>query len=162
MYTLPEPFELRPVGAGDQEFLEDLYFSSREDLHQAVPDPALLRQLIAMQRKMQQTGFEQGFPAARHFVIQCGGRPMGRVVVDEGPLDLRVVDIAIAPADRRSGAARAVVQALQATAAARNLSVSLAVAKSNHAARSLYLGLGFSVRSQDPVMEQMAWQGRAA
>jgi ribosomal protein S18 acetylase RimI-like enzyme len=162
VYKLPEPFELRAAGAGDRAFLEDLYFSSREDLHQALPDPTMVRQLVAMQRRMQEAGFAQNFPDAQHLVLQRAGQPIGRLVIDSAAGDLRVVDIAVAPAARRSGAAKAVLKALQAAASERNQSVSLAVAASNQPARALYLGLGFTVRSRDPVVEQMAWRGQAA
>ncbi|RZJ13311.1 MAG: GNAT family N-acetyltransferase [Haliea sp.] len=162
MYTMPEPFEMRQVNAGDQVFLEDLYFSSREDMHHAVPDAGVLRQLIAMQRRAQQAGLEQNYPEAQHLVILHHGVPVGRAVVNSGPAELRLVDIAIAPAARRIGAARAVLRALQDVAVIRGLPVRLAVAKSNDAARKLYLGLGFTLRSEDPVVEEMAWTGGAA
>lgn len=157
MYTLPQPFGLRPAASADQAFLEALYFSSREDLHHALPDAAALGQLIAMQRRMQEAGFERNFPDARHLVLERAGQPIGRVVVDEGPGDLRLVDIAVAPAARRCGAAAAVVRALQAAAARRGVPVTLAVAKANAAALGLYRSLGFEVRGEDPVVEQMAW-----
>lgn len=157
MYTLPEPFALRPAGEADNDFLDALYFASREDLHQAVPDAALLRQLIAMQHATHKAGLRENFPQARHWIVQQGVQPIGHIVVDHTPQDLRLVDLAIAPPARRVGAAKAVVQALQQAAGARCLPVTLAVGRANIAASRLYLGLGFSVQSQDQVMAQMAW-----
>jgi hypothetical protein len=105
VYTLPEPFELRPVGEADQKFLDELYFSSREDLHQAVPDAAVLRQLIAMQHATYKAGLRENFPDAQYWILQQEGRPIGRVVAHRSPQDLRLLDLAVAPAARRTGAA---------------------------------------------------------
>jgi len=162
VYTLPEPFELRPVGEADQEFLDELYFASREDLHQAVPDAALLRQLIAMQHTTYKAGLRQNFPEAEYWVLQREGRPIGRVVVNRSPQDLRLLDLAIVPAARRAGAAKAVVRALQAAAALCMQPMTLAVGQANHPARNLYLRLGFTVQSEDHVLAQMAWRGGEA
>jgi len=162
LYLLPEPLALREASAADQGFLEALYFSSREDLHQAVADAAMLKQLIALQQRTQEVGFRHGFPNAAHLILQQGGQSIGRVVVDTGPSDMRLVDIAIAPPARRNGAATAVLRALQAAAQSQGLPVSLAVSKSNHAARKLYLGLGFAVRTEDALFEQMTWLGHQA
>lgn len=157
MYPLPEPLALREAHAEDQEFLAALYFSSREDLHQAVPDTAVVRQLIAMQHRMQQTGFRQNFPAAAHLIVLRHGQPIGQLVVDAGSADIRLVDIAITPEARRTGAASAVVRALQAAAQSQGLAVSLSVSQGNPAARALYSGLGFRVTTEDPVFAQMIW-----
>ena len=162
MYTLPEPFELRPVGKADQEFLDELYFASREDLHQAVPDAALLRQLIAMQHATYQAGLQENFPDAEYWVLQQEGRPIGRAVVHRSPEDLRLLDLAVVPSARRAGAAKAVVRALQAAASSCKLPLTLAVGKANHPACNLYLGLGFTVQSADHVLVQMAWRNGEA
>lgn len=159
---MPEPWALRDVCAADQDFLDELYFSSREDLHQALADTRMLRQLVAVQHQVQQAGIRRDYPRAEHLVLLCRGQPVGRVVLDIGPADIRLVDMAVAPSARRSGAARAVVRAVQARAAAAGLGVSLAVAASNAAARALYQGAGFQVSSRDLVFEQMAWQSTGA
>lgn len=161
MYPLPEPLALREVRAEDQDFLEALYFASREDLHNAVPDAAMLRQLMAMQHTMQQAGFRQNFPAAVHLMVLRHGQPIGRVVVDTGATDIRLVDIAITPAARRTGAATAVLRALQAAARAQGLTVSLSVSQGNPAAQALYAGLGFTVSVDGPVFAQMVWRAPA-
>jgi ribosomal protein S18 acetylase RimI-like enzyme len=153
---------MREAAASDEEFLVALYFSSREDLHQIPGDPAMPAQLIAMQRTMQKAGFRQNYPDASYWVLEQDGRPIGRVVIDATPPDLRLVDLAIAPQARRMGAAKAVLRSLQEAAFAQGLTMSLGVAKSNEAARTLYRAMGFTVQSEDAVFEQMAWRGDAA
>lgn len=162
MYILPQPFGLREVTANDQAFLDALYFSSREDLQQLGGDPGFVAQLIKMQQQVQQMGLRSNFPDARQWVLESGGRAIGRLVVDFGSADIRLVDIAILPDARRTGAAKAVLRALQAAAAGQRLGMSLAVSKTNPAARSLYQGLGFQVTSEDEVFEQMAWRAAAS
>lgn len=162
LLSLPEPLAVRAVEAADQDFLDELYFHSRQDLHQAVPDPAALRQFIVMQQRIQEAGFREHYPQATQWILLSRGERAGRLVVDASGSDLRVVDIAIAPAARRGGVARAVLQALQARAHAGGLTVSLAVARTNAAARALYQGLGFTVRSDDGVMEQRVWRSAAS
>ena len=56
MYLLSEPFALRERADDDQPFLLELYLSTRDDLRQAIPNLALLQQLIAMQFNAQETG----------------------------------------------------------------------------------------------------------
>ncbi len=141
----------------DQAFLDALYFASREDLHAFSTDPQLLAPLIQMQQRMQQAGFAAHFPDAQHWLVQSQGQPAGRLVVDVGPHDVRVVDIAITPAARRTGLARTVLQALQTVARAQQLPVSLAVSKTNPAAQALYQSLGFAVTTQDELLAQMVW-----
>lgn len=162
MYPLPEPFALRDRTEADHAFLQALYLSTREDLQQALPDPALLQQLVAMQQTAQETGFRYWFPQARQLLVLRSGLPIGRVVVDPGPQALRLVDIAITPQARRSGAATAVLAALQANAVAQGLPLCLAVAHTNHAAQSLYRKRGFATASEDDLLAQMVWQGAHA
>lgn len=162
VYPLPEPFALREAVPADREFLFGLYGTTRDDLHQAVPDAALLQQLLAMQYQAQEAGYRQGFPEARQWLVLKAGHPVGRVVVDIAPAGLRVVDIAVLPQTRRSGAATAVLAALQAQAQAQQLPLHLAVHHTNTAARRLYEKLGFTATSQDELMAQMTWLGTPA
>lgn len=162
MYPLPEPFALRERTEADQAFVQALYFSTREDLQQAVPDPAQLLALVAMQQNAQEAGFRHQFPQARQWLLLRSGLPIGRVVVDTAPQDLRLVDIAITAQARRGGAASAVLAALQAHALARGLPLCLAVVHGNHAAQGLYRKLGFATVSEDGLRAQMVWRGAPA
>jgi len=162
LYTLPEPLRLREAVATDEEFLAALYFSSREDLRQIAAEPAMLAQLIAMQRTLQQAGFRQNYPNASYLILEQGGRPIGRAVIDTVATDMRLVDLAVLPHARRMGAAKAVLRSLQAAASAQRLTMSLGVAKSNEPARALYRSMGFVLQSEDAVFEQMAWRCEAA
>lgn len=162
MYELPPPYALRDVVPQDQSFLETLYFSSREDLHHVSDDPQVVRQLIQMQQRMQVAGLLHTYPDAAQWIVLRLGQAVGRVVVDVGPVDMRVVDMAVLPEARRLGAARAVLRALQQTATAQRLTVSLTVSLTNAPARKLYAGEGFVEQSHNGVMAEMRWSGPAA
>lgn len=158
MYSLPSPYELRPVTPEDQDFLDALYASSREDLQALVGNPAVLVPIMKMQQRAQELGFQSHYPQAEHWLLQSAGQPLGRLVLDWTATDLRVVDIAITPAHRRQGAARTVLLALQELARQRQVGMSLSVAQTNYPAQSLYQSLGFVVTSQDVVLQQRAWK----
>ncbi|MEO7548239.1 MAG: GNAT family N-acetyltransferase [Ramlibacter sp.] len=160
MYELPQPLAMRLAQTHDQLFLDALFATSREDLSQAgLPEP-LLAALLKTQQLTQQAGFSHHYPLAEHFILESSGVPVGRVVVHVDETGMRLLDIAVAPQARRNCWAKTVLAALKASARQRQLALNLAVAKTNHAARRLYLGQGFTVRSEDGLVEQMVWQGR--
>ena len=167
MTIMTHPFVLRLVRPDDQAFLDVLYFSTREDLHFPGADPEFVRRLVFMQQQAQLNGFRQLFPQAQHWLIEKSSigdtgqhylQPIGRAVVNRSEHELRLVDIAVMPAHRRSGAGKSVLLGLQQQASTSQLALSLAVSKNNHAARQLYLGLGFVVISADELFEQMSWR----
>lgn len=157
MYKLTGEHRLRPLGGDDQGFLDDLYASRRTDLQQLPMATVMLAQMIKMQQHVQMSGIQQHFPEAQHFVVEEAGRPVGRVIIDTGVTDLRLVDIAILPQAQRKGIARSILRAMQEQARESNLNVSLAVEITNQAARTLYLQMGFFVQSSDGLFEQMHW-----
>ncbi|MFZ6735786.1 GNAT family N-acetyltransferase [Undibacterium sp. Ji42W] len=162
MYKLPAALALRKVNDDDQAFLDALYASRREDLRHMPMDAAFIAQMIKMQQHVQMEGIRLNYPEALHLMIEDDGQPVGRVIIDTGSNDVRLVDIAIIPAAHRQGIARAMLQALQAHAANHGKSVSLAVEQTNFAARGLYLQTGFVALSTDELFEQMQWRAHAS
>ena len=152
------PLTLRAITAADQAFLADLYAASRPELDGLRGQGDVFQQIIAMQQRVQLAGLLQNFPNAQQLVIESDQQPVGRLVVDWGDKDIRVVDIAVAPSAQRSGVASAVLRALQHAAAAASLRLSLAVAISNAPAQALYRGLGFQREQQDALFDQLVWQ----
>ncbi|MES2036974.1 MAG: GNAT family N-acetyltransferase [Pseudomonadota bacterium] len=159
MYKLPAALMLRKVSDDDQVFLDALYVSRREDLRQMPMDAAFIAQMIKMQQHVQMEGVRMNFPEASHLIIEDADQPVGRIIIDTGSNDLRLVDIAIIPAAQRKGIAKAFLLAMQADAQSQGKGVSLAVEQTNFAARGLYLQLGFVAHSADALFEQMYWRG---
>jgi len=113
--------------------------------------------IIQQQQQLQAEGYAHTYPDAHFLMLEDEGMPVGRVVLNRSPRDLRVVDLSIAPAARRKGHARAVLRALQERAADEGLSVSLRVRRDNPEARALYASLGFERTASDEMAEQMRW-----
>ncbi|MFZ6774897.1 GNAT family N-acetyltransferase [Undibacterium sp. SXout7W] len=138
--------------------MAELYASRRGDLRLLEVDEAFIGSMIAMQQKIQMQGMEQSFPDAQHLIIAEPDQSIGRVVIDFGVTDIRLIDIAIMPSRQRQGIGRAVLAALQAMAMQKDLGMSLAVESTNIPARNLYFDMGFVTHSVDAIFEQMHWR----
>jgi ribosomal protein S18 acetylase RimI-like enzyme len=147
----------RPAAAGDNDFLAQLYASTRADLlHIPVPRE-VVDAIIRHQQQLQGQGYAASFPQAQYLVLEHLGAPVGRLVLNEGAGELRVVDISIMPRERRRGHARAVLRGLQERALAGGAAMTLRVHRDNLNARALYASMGFVAISGDEVSEQMRW-----
>ncbi|QYG02085.1 MULTISPECIES: GNAT family N-acetyltransferase [Massilia] len=149
---------LRPALPDDEDFLKTLYASTRDDLRLAA-EPPLLDMLLDMQWRAQRAGYRQGFPGADDTIIEAGGAPLGRLLVDRGTRPWRIVDIALLPAARGLGHGAAVLGALQEHAAAEGAALALTVRLDNPGARRLYRACGFVPAESDALSEQMIWPG---
>jgi ribosomal protein S18 acetylase RimI-like enzyme len=147
----------RPVTADDAAFLAQLYASTRQDLlHLPVPRE-VIDGITRHQQQLQTLGYLASFPDAQFLLLEHLGAPVGRLVLHEADCELRIVDIAIAPAARRRGHARSVLRSIQDRAAGQSAALTLRVRKDNPNARRLYASLGFAVTGEDEVAEQMRW-----
>lgn len=159
--SLPAPWALRLAQAEDQAFLDALFLSARPDLQALQASLPGAAALIDLQHRAQAAGLAQRYPRAQQALLTREQNPVGQVILQADDRDLRVVDLAIAPAAQRQGAARTLLLAVLAHAQAQGLRVGLAVGLGNQAARQLYTRLGFVVLSQDPLFAQMVWPSPA-
>ena len=142
----------------DQEFMQQLYAATRDDLRMIPGDPAFVTQLIAMQQQMQTAGYRNIYPNAEYWVIEHAGKPIGRIVLHITPAEIRVVDMAVLPEVRSKGFGTEVLRAIQKNATERKLSLALRVHHDNPRAQRLYAALGFVTTSSDDLSEQMQWR----
>jgi ribosomal protein S18 acetylase RimI-like enzyme len=149
----------RPALAADATFLARLYASTRTDvLHLPVPQSQSVRDgIIAHQQQLQADDYRARYPGADYLIVEQGGEPVGRVVIERGPDAIRVVDLAIDPSARRRGHARAVLAALQLQAAAQGCVLKLRVRQDNRSARALYAALGFEEEQSGDGFAQLRW-----
>jgi ribosomal protein S18 acetylase RimI-like enzyme len=134
---------LRPVVDDDRPFLVDLYGSVREPELAHVPwDEATKRAFVEQQFAAQDAHYRQHYEGATLDVVEVDGERAGRLYVHRGPSDIRIMDIAIAPAHRGRGIGTALLAALtdEARASGRKLSIHV---EQNNPARGLYERLGF-------------------
>lgn len=155
-----QAFGARAPQPGDAPFLARLYASTRQDLlGSGGADPTLAAALMAMQQRLQAADYRQRFPDALYLILQEASAPIARIVIDHGPLAVRLVDIALLPGARGRGTGSAVLRALQQWAGAHGLPLTLSVHRNNPQARRLYLGLGFRIERADAHADALYWQG---
>ena len=154
---LPDGLSLRPERPADSAFMARLYHDRRSDLRQIDGDPEFVHQLIDLQQTAQVRGYGDQFPNAMYFVVEKSGEPIGRVCLDFGPNEVRLVDIAFVAAARGKGYGTAVVKALQMAATQVRAPLTLAVAANDPAAQRVYARLGFQLETSGPMHHYLVW-----
>jgi ribosomal protein S18 acetylase RimI-like enzyme len=134
---------LRPVRPDDADFLFRLYASTREEELRAVPWDAAQKDAFLRQQFGAQTAqYAQVYPAGDFRVIESSGRPAGRLYLQRGPEEVRIVDIALLPEHRGAGIGTALLRDVLAEADAAGRHVTIHVERVNPALH-LYERLGF-------------------
>ena len=157
MRTLPLPtITYRPIDDADLPFLRAVYGSVREDeLLQTNWDAAQKAAFIDMQFTAQHTYYQENYDNAEFLVILVDGVPAGRLYVQRGPRDMRIIDIALLPAFRNQGTGARILNSLLAEGRATGRTVSIHVEKFNPAMR-LYHRLGFKT-AEDKGVHDRQW-----
>ena len=150
---------LRPVSDGDRAFLVALYGSVREPELAHLPwDDTTKRAFVEQQFTAQDEHYRANYPGATLDVIEVDGERAGRLYVHRGPSDIRIMDIALAPAFRGRGIGTTLLRGLmdEAEESGRKLSIHVEM---NNPARALYERLGFEPAGEHGVyvlMERVA------
>ena len=137
------PVTLRPVAGSDQDFLFQVYASTRRaevtawGWNEAQQD-AFLR----MQFTMQQRAYEMQHAQAAHDIIMLDDEPIGRLLVARSAGEIQLTDISLLTDYRGRGIGSQLITNLLDEADRTGAKVSLQVLKENPAAR-LYERLGF-------------------
>jgi ribosomal protein S18 acetylase RimI-like enzyme len=147
------PIALRPAGPDDAEFLYRVYANTRyEELAVTGWSPEQVEAFLRMQFRAQDTHYRTHYAAAAFDVITVGGADAGRLYVDRGAGELRVIDIALLPEFRGAGVGTELFRRLF----AEGLRVSIHV-ESFNPARRLYDRLGFVKVGGTGVYDLMEW-----
>jgi GNAT superfamily N-acetyltransferase len=135
---------LRPAVDADTEFLIAVYGSTRaEELAPAGWDAAQFDAFIRQQFSAQDTHWREHKSGMQTDVIVVNGIDAGRLYVDRLPAEIRVVDIALLPEHRGTGAGGMLLRALLDEGVRTGLPVTIHVERGNRA-RTLYERLGFA------------------
>jgi ribosomal protein S18 acetylase RimI-like enzyme len=152
---------LRPAGPGDEEFLIEVYASSREYEMSLVPWPGEQKvAFLTMQFAAQQQHYKSHYPDAKHDIILSDGSPVGRVYVavkDEG---IRILDITLLTRFRGKGIGTPLIEGLMNEARVAGKPLSIYVESFNRSI-SLFERLGFNRIKEDGVNVLLEWQAGA-
>jgi ribosomal protein S18 acetylase RimI-like enzyme len=147
----------RHVTDANLPFLSELYASTRAaELAPVAWTQDQKAAFLAMQFSAQHAHYRQHYPDAEYLLIERGGRPAGRLYVDRGAHEHRIVDIALTPEHCGQGLGTALLGDLLTEAAAAGKCVTIHVEKNNPALR-LYRRLGFAAVADKGVYDLMRW-----
>ena len=137
------PIRFRPITLGDEPFLSQVYASTRLD-ELAVTDWTDEQKVafLQMQFVAQHKFYQENYTDTDFLVILQDDTLIGRLYVARWKEEIRIVDIAILPAYRRSGIGTTILRDLLAEADAAGKPVRIHVERENPALR-LYQRLGF-------------------
>ena len=106
--TLEAPYASRPAELADAPFLLALYAASRAEELDAVPwSPEQREAFLSLQFEAQRRYYTEQFPGSAHLVLLADGAPAGRLWVDSGADEIRVLDLSLLPGSDVAVAARA-------------------------------------------------------
>ena len=155
---MAEAITLRTVRAADEPFLRDVYSSTRaEELAQVPWDDQQKAAFLRMQFDAQDRYYREVYPNGAFDVILIEGEPAGRLYVNRGPDEVRIIDIAMLPAYRNRRIGTHLIGALQAEAALARKPLRIHVERFNPAMR-LYERLGFQPIADRGVYLFLEWK----
>lgn len=152
--------QLRLANDEDVEFLRILYASTREEeLAVTDWDETQKREFCRMQFEAQAAHYREHYPAAEYWVIECEGNRAGRLYVNRGEREIRIMDLALLPEWRGKGIGTLLLRNLQDEAAGEGMRLSIHVEKFNPALR-LYERLGFRADEDRGVYLLLSWESQ--
>jgi GNAT superfamily N-acetyltransferase len=151
---------LRPVVAGDREFIASVYASTRTDeLTTTEWTDAQKAEFCEMQFSAQDAHYRQYYPTADFQVIEINGIRAGRLYVDRWKEEIRIMDLVLLPEHCGKGSGTKLLLDLQQEAVACGKSLSIHVERFNSALR-LYERLGFRMIEDKGVYLLLEWTVR--
>jgi ribosomal protein S18 acetylase RimI-like enzyme len=157
MTPLARHLALRPIAATDEPFLYQVYAGTRADELALVDwNDAQKAAFVTMQFRAQHAHYMAVYPHASFQIVLMDGRPVGRLYLNRGAEEFRIIDIAILPESRGMGLGTSLIRAILDEAAARRVPVTIHVEIFNRA-RRLYDRLGFRRTADAGVYHLLTW-----
>jgi len=145
---------VRPAAPDDEDFLAQLFASTRPEFGFLDLPDSQKQFLMTMQFNAQRQQYDASYPEAENSIILLHGEPVGRIMVDRSEREFTLIDIALLPAHRNAGIGTNLIRTFLDEARAARKTVRLHVAKSNPA-RRLYERLGFSLTADQSMYFEM-------
>jgi GNAT superfamily N-acetyltransferase len=105
---------LRPASAADEQFLLEVYATTRSEEMALVPwSEDQKKSFVSAQFQAQQDHYQKTYPDARHDVILLDGHAVGRLYVARLETEIRIVDVTLMPNYRKRGIGSALLRDLK-------------------------------------------------
>ncbi|MEP7075402.1 MAG: GNAT family N-acetyltransferase [Acidobacteriota bacterium] len=154
---------LRPATETDNDFLYELYASTRSDEVAMFGWDALQADaFLKMQFDAQRHSYRAQFPDADHNLILSGDCPVGRMMASRNAGHILLIDIAVLAQHRGRGIGTQLLNELITEAAESRRPIILRVDKTNRLGRQLYERLGFRITNENDLMHEMTFTPEAA
>ncbi len=151
---------LRPATSEDQEFLREVFKSSRgEDLRGLGWEENRIGEFLDMQFDAQKRLGQDDYQQADDQIVLSAAQPAGRLTVERRDHEIRCVEVALLPAHRNTGIGTFLIRQLQDEARLANKPLRLGVIRFSRAV-SLFERLGFVRTSETGTHFQMEWLPR--
>jgi ribosomal protein S18 acetylase RimI-like enzyme len=150
--------QLRPAAATDAALLREIFDAARRPMFEPLNlPPAQLELLLGQQFAAQTRHYRAQFAAAQDYIVCLGDHEVGRLYLQRGDEEIRIVDIALLPQHRGGGIGAQLIRQLQEESAQRGVPLRLSVTQGNPAQR-LYRRLGFVAIAGDAADVSMEWR----
>lgn len=148
---------LRPVEAGDDELIYQVYASTRAE-EMALVDWSAEQQeaFLRMQVGAQTDHYKIHYPQAEYHIIEREDAPIGRLITERSKDSILIIDIALLPEYRKMGIGTAILKDLMGAAEREKRSIVLRVEFFNPALQ-LYARLGFAKTREMSIYHEMVW-----
>ena len=148
---------LRPESAADKTFLLYLYISTRDkEMAQTGWSRTEISTFLTQQFEAQYLSYRQYFPDATYQVIEYQGEAIGRLYLQRGEDEYRLIDVSLLPEFRNQGLGGQLMQTILDEATEKEKRVTLHVEQFNPAYR-LYERMGFVQVEERGIHLFMEW-----
>ena len=152
-----QKISLRPVTAGDEEVLLEIYKSSRgDDLRELGWTEDRVNEFLGMQYEAQKHFLTNEYKRADDELILFEAEPAGRLIVERREHEIRFIDLALLAEHRNSGIGTFLIRRLQNEARREEKPLRLQIIRFNRAV-NLLERLGFARISETGTHFQMEW-----
>jgi GNAT superfamily N-acetyltransferase len=153
-----ESVTFRPATNTDEEFMLELYQSSRgDDLRGLDWEESRISEFLRFQHEAQQQFYQNDNQEAVDEIVMVEGQPVGRLIVERREHEMRCIDLAIMPAHRSAGLGTFLIRKLQDEARELKRPLRLQVIRFSQAV-NLFERLGFVRTSETGTHFQMEWR----
>src|SRR5713226_2043802 len=155
--NLDNSISLRPATTEDEEFLLEVFKSSRgDDLRELGWDEERIQEFLDMQYEAQQRLYQSDYQQADDQIVLWEGNSAGRLIVERRDHEICCVDVALLPAHRNAVIGAFLIRSLQDEAQLADKPLRLRVIRLSRAV-SLFERLGFVRTSETGTHFQMEW-----